>query len=77
MCSCPAGCRMGICHSCVVRLRSGRVRDLRTGRVHGDWDELIQTCVTAAAVPSRSMCRRTNCASARTSHRGRLQGDRP
>ena len=33
--SLPYGCRMGICHSCVGRLRSGRVRDLRTGRVHG------------------------------------------
>ncbi|MEV6929578.1 ferredoxin reductase [Dactylosporangium sp. NPDC051485] len=47
----PSGCRMGICHSCVVRLRSGRVRDLRTGREHSDEGELIQTCVTAAAGP--------------------------
>ncbi|WP_345122378.1 ferredoxin reductase [Dactylosporangium darangshiense] len=47
----PSGCRMGICHTCVVRLRSGRVRDLRTGREHGDEGELIQTCVTAAAGP--------------------------
>jgi ferredoxin-NADP reductase len=45
----PSGCRMGICYSCVARLRSGRVRDLRTGRVHGDEGELIQTCVSAAA----------------------------
>jgi hypothetical protein len=28
----PFGCRMGICHTCVGRLRSGRIRDLRTGR---------------------------------------------
>ena len=31
----PFGCRMGICHTCVGRLCSGRVRDLRTGRVSG------------------------------------------
>jgi ferredoxin-NADP reductase len=47
----PSGCRMGICHSCVARLRSGRVRDLRTGHEHGDEGELIQTCVSAAAGP--------------------------
>jgi ferredoxin-NADP reductase len=45
----PSGCRMGICYSCVARLRSGRVRDLRTGREHGEAGELIQTCVSAAA----------------------------
>ena len=47
----PSGCRMGICYSCVAPLRSGRVRDLRTGREHGDEGELIQTCVSAAAGP--------------------------
>ncbi len=45
----PSGCRMGICYSCVAPLRSGRVRDLRTGKEHGDEGELIQTCVSAAA----------------------------
>ncbi len=43
----PHGCRMGICHSCVGRLRSGQVRDLRTGRVHGQPGELLRTCVNA------------------------------
>jgi stearoyl-CoA 9-desaturase NADPH oxidoreductase len=43
----PFGCRMGICHSCVGRLRSGRVRDLRTGEVHGQPGELLRTCVNA------------------------------
>jgi stearoyl-CoA 9-desaturase NADPH oxidoreductase len=43
----PHGCRMGICHSCVGRLRAGRVRDLRTGRVHGQPGELLQTCINA------------------------------
>ena len=45
----PSGCRMGICHSCVVTLRCGRVRDLRTGEIHGDEGDLVQTCVSAPA----------------------------
>jgi stearoyl-CoA 9-desaturase NADPH oxidoreductase len=47
----PSGCRMGICYSCVATLRSGQVRDLRTGHEHGDEGELIQCCVSAAAGP--------------------------
>jgi stearoyl-CoA 9-desaturase NADPH oxidoreductase len=47
----PSGCRMGICHSCVARLVSGRVRDLRTGRIHGEPGDLVQTCVSAATGP--------------------------
>ncbi|WP_315987328.1 ferredoxin reductase [Actinomadura sp. HBU206391] len=47
----PSGCRMGICFSCVGRLSSGRVRDLRTGQVHGEPGDLVQTCVSAAAGP--------------------------
>ena len=42
---------MGICHSCVGRLCSGRVRDLRTGEVHGEEGQVVQTCVSAAAGP--------------------------
>jgi ferredoxin-NADP reductase len=41
------GCRMGICHSCVGTLRSGRVRDLRTGRVHGQAGESLRICINA------------------------------
>jgi ferredoxin-NADP reductase len=48
----PSGCRMGICYSCVLPLREGSVRDLRTGDVTtaapGD-GVLVQTCVSAAA----------------------------
>ena len=48
----PSGCRMGICFGCVVPLRSGAVRDLRTGElttaVPGDGVK-VQTCVSAAA----------------------------
>jgi ferredoxin len=47
----PSGCRMGICHGCVVPLLSGQVRDLRTGDVHGDEGDLVQTCISAAAGP--------------------------
>lgn len=43
----PYGCRMGICHSCIGRLRSGRVRDLRTGEVSGTPEELVRTCINA------------------------------
>jgi ferredoxin-NADP reductase len=43
----PYGCRMGICHTCVGRLRAGQVRDLRTGRVHGQPGEMLQTCINA------------------------------
>ena len=50
----PSGCRMGICFGCVVPLRQGAVRDLRTGDVTsaapGD-NVQIQTCVSAAAGP--------------------------
>jgi ferredoxin-NADP reductase len=48
----PSGCRMGICFGCVLPLREGAVRDLRTGEittaVEGDGVK-IQTCISAAA----------------------------
>ena len=47
----PYGCRMGICHSCVGRLRSGRVRDLRTGAVSGSPGEVVRTCINAPEGP--------------------------
>jgi ferredoxin-NADP reductase len=43
----PFGCRMGICHTCVGRLCSGRVRDLRTGKVSGKPGEIVRTCINA------------------------------
>lgn len=43
----PYGCRMGICHTCVGRLCSGRVRDLRTGKVSGSEGEMVRTCINA------------------------------
>jgi ferredoxin-NADP reductase len=54
----PSGCRMGICYGCVLPLREGAVRDLRTGdlttAVPGETDNggvLVQTCINAAAGP--------------------------
>jgi len=54
----PSGCRMGICYQCVLPMREGVVRDLRTGElttaVPGETDTggvRIQTCVNAAAGP--------------------------
>jgi stearoyl-CoA 9-desaturase NADPH oxidoreductase len=47
----PYGCRMGICHTCVVRLCSGSVRDLRTGDVHGQDGEMVRTCTNAPEGP--------------------------
>ena len=45
----PNGCRMGICHTCVGKLRSGAVRDLRTGDLHDTPGEPVRTCVSGAA----------------------------
>jgi stearoyl-CoA 9-desaturase NADPH oxidoreductase len=47
----PYGCRMGICHTCVGRLRSGRVRDLRSGEVGGQEGNTVRTCVHAPEGP--------------------------
>src|SRR5947209_5503525 len=46
--SLPYGCRMGICHTCVGTLCSGRVRDLRSGEVYGSEGERIRTCISSA-----------------------------
>ena len=47
----PYGCRMGICHTCIGRLASGEVRDLRTGEVSGTEGEMVRTCVNAPEGP--------------------------
>ena len=47
-----SGCRMGICFGCVVTMRQGAIRDLRTGEITTvePGDELpIQTCINAVA----------------------------
>ena len=45
----PSGCRMGICFGCVVPLLQGQVRDVRTGDVHGEPGDLVQTCISSPA----------------------------
>ena len=50
----PSGCRMGICYGCVLPLKEGSVRDLRTGAVTtavpGEGPAIkVQTCINAAA----------------------------
>jgi ferredoxin-NADP reductase len=52
----PSGCRMGICFGCVLPLREGSVRDLRSGivttAIPGESGDIkIQTCINAAAGP--------------------------
>jgi stearoyl-CoA 9-desaturase NADPH oxidoreductase len=47
----PYGCREGVCHTCVGELRAGQVRDLRTGKVHGEEGEVIRTCIHAPEGP--------------------------
>ncbi len=47
----PFGCREGICHTCVGELSSGRVRDMRSGKVHGQEGEMVRTCINAPEGP--------------------------
>jgi stearoyl-CoA 9-desaturase NADPH oxidoreductase len=54
----PSGCRMGICYQCVLPMREGVVRDLRSGELTiavpgetGSDGVRIQTCINAAAGP--------------------------
>ena len=47
----PFGCRMGICHTCVGKLCSGRLRDLRTGEIRGTEGEMMRTCIHAPEGP--------------------------
>jgi ferredoxin-NADP reductase len=47
----PFGCRQGICHTCIGKLCSGQVRDLRTGEVSGTEGEMVRTCINAPEGP--------------------------
>ena len=47
----PFGCRMGVCHTCIGKLCSGKVRDLRTGEVSGNAGEMVRTCIHAPEGP--------------------------
>ena len=41
------GCREGICHTCIGKLCSGQVRDLRNGKVYGQDGEMVRICISA------------------------------
>ncbi|MBA2240482.1 MAG: ferredoxin reductase [Solirubrobacterales bacterium] len=43
----PFGCREGICHTCIGKLNSGRIRDMRNGDVKGTQGEMVRTCIHA------------------------------
>ncbi len=43
----PFGCREGICHTCIGKLCSGQIRDLRNGKVGGMEGEMVRTCINA------------------------------
>ena len=43
----PFGCREGICHTCIGKLCSGRLRDMRNGQIHGTDGEMVRTCINA------------------------------
>jgi len=42
------GCRIGICHTCVGTLKSGSLRDLRTGEVSEPAGASVRICVNSA-----------------------------
>jgi ferredoxin-NADP reductase len=47
----PYGCREGICHTCTGTLLSGRLKDLRNGKVYGQEGETVRTCISAPEGP--------------------------
>jgi ferredoxin len=47
----PYGCREGVCHTCVGKLASGKIRDLRNGKVSGQEGESVRTCINAPEGP--------------------------
>ncbi len=42
------GCRIGICHTCVGSLKSGRLRDLRSGEVTEPTGQDVRICINTA-----------------------------
>ena len=55
----PFGCREGICHTCIGKLCSGQVRDLRNGKVYGSEGEMVRTCINAPEGADRDRTLRT------------------
>jgi ferredoxin-NADP reductase len=42
------GCRIGICHTCVGTLKSGKLRDLRSGDITEPTEQEVRICINAA-----------------------------
>jgi ferredoxin-NADP reductase len=42
----PSGCRMGICFTCSCRKRSGTVKNLVTGALSAEPDEVVRLCIS-------------------------------
>lgn len=42
------GCRIGICHTCVGKLKSGKLRDLRSGEVTEPIGQDVRICINTA-----------------------------
>lgn len=42
------GCRIGICHTCQCKKRSGTVQNLQTGEISDQPDQLIRLCISVA-----------------------------
>jgi stearoyl-CoA 9-desaturase NADPH oxidoreductase len=42
------GCRIGICHTCVGTLKSGKLRDLRSGEVIEPTEQDVRICINTA-----------------------------
>lgn len=42
------GCRIGICHTCTGTVRSGKVRDLRSGEIAEPTGQDVRICINAA-----------------------------
>jgi ferredoxin-NADP reductase len=45
------GCRIGVCHQCQCVKKSGVVRNLRTGELSQQGEQLIQLCISQAVTP--------------------------
>src|ERR1700744_1092683 len=42
------GCRIGICHTCVGTLKSGKLRDLRSGDISEPTEQDVRICINTA-----------------------------
>ena len=45
------GCRIGVCHQCQCIKKSGVVRNMRTGEISQQGEQLIQLCISQAVTP--------------------------